>query len=202
MNTAVRSYRTLSLCLLVLLGMVVLLQGCAVSLDSYKDNTPRLEMTRFFSGQLKATGVVEDYRGKVIRRFSADINGYWQGNQGVLDERFYFADGEVQNRCWQLKKEGDVFTGTAADVVGEARGRVAGNTLHWRYVLRVPVGDSEWQLALDDWLYLVDENNLINRTRMSKLGLGVGEITLHIRRVSDQPQPFADETCQLVAEGL
>ncbi|WP_315981509.1 hypothetical protein [Aliamphritea spongicola] len=40
MNTAVRSYRTLSLCLLVLLGMVVLLQGCAVSLDSYKDNTP------------------------------------------------------------------------------------------------------------------------------------------------------------------
>nr|WP_315981508.1 DUF3833 family protein [Aliamphritea spongicola] len=36
----------------------------------------------FFSGQLKATGVVEDYRGKVIRRFSADINGYWQGNQG------------------------------------------------------------------------------------------------------------------------
>ncbi len=197
MNIAMKSYRTLSLCLLVLLTVSLLLQGCAVSLDSYKANTPRLDMARFFSGQLKATGVVQDYRGKVIRRFSADIIGHWEGDQGVLDERFYFADGEIQSRCWRLKKDGDVFTGTAADVVGEARGRVAGNTLHWRYVLRVPVGGSEWQLALDDWLYLVDENNLINRTRMSKLGLGVGEITLHIRRTGEGEALPADGTCQL-----
>ncbi|WP_261842699.1 DUF3833 domain-containing protein [Aliamphritea ceti] len=197
MSRATRSYRTLTICILILLGLAAILQGCAVPLDAYRNNTPKLELAKFFSGQLKASGIVQNYRGQVTRRFAADINGYWQGDEGVLDERFYFSDGEIQSRCWRLRKDGDNYIGTAADVVGEARGRVAGNTLHWRYVLKVPVGDSEWQLALDDWLYLIDESNLINRTQMSKLGLDVGEITLHISRISEQALPPADKSCQL-----
>lgn len=37
---------------------------------------------------------------------------------------------------------------------------------------------------MDDWMYLVTEDTLINRTRMSKWGLGVGEVILTIHRLN------------------
>ena len=90
-----------------------------------------------------------------------------------------------QQRCWRLTKQGNHYRGTAEDIVGEARGEVQGNALNWRYTLQVPVNGKVWDIALDDWLYLIDENNLIDRTKMKKWGLPVGELTLHIRKLSD-----------------
>ena len=35
---------------------------------------------------------------------------------------------------------------------------------------------------MDDWMYLMDEDTLINRTLMSKFGVEVGQVTLFFRR--------------------
>ena len=72
-------------------------------------------------------------------------------------------------------------------MVGEARGEVAGNALRWRYVLNLPVDGSVYEVSLDDWMYLMDEDTLINRSSMSKLGVEVGQVTLFFRRQSSQP---------------
>ena len=77
------------------------------------------------------------------------------------------------------------YRGTAGDVVGEALGEVQGNALNWQYTLQVPVDGKVWDITLDDWLFLIDENNLINRTKLRKFGLPVGELTLHIRKLSE-----------------
>lgn len=70
-------------------------------------------------------------------------------------------------------------------MIGEARGEVAGNALRWRYTLDLPVDGRRWQVDLDDWMYLMDEETLINRSRMSKLGVEVGQITLFLRRLPE-----------------
>jgi hypothetical protein len=67
-------------------------------------------------------------------------------------------------------------------VVGVAEGQVAGNTLNWRYRLNLPVDDSTYEMSMDDWMYLMDEDTLINRTSMSKFGVEVGQVTLFFRR--------------------
>lgn len=176
----------MSLTLMALsLPLLLILPGCARSVDEYRDEQPALALDRFFNGQLVAYGMVQNFSGKVTRRFRADITAHWQGEQGILDERFVFSDGEQQQRCWRLTKQGNHYRGTAEDIVGEARGEVQGNALNWRYTLQVPVNGKVWDIALDDWLYLIDENNLINRTKMKKWGLPVGELTLHIRKLSD-----------------
>lgn len=179
-----------------LLGLV-LLGGCSATIDEYRQQTPQLRLDQFFQGQLEAHGIVQDYRGRVVRRFSADIVGVWQEGQGILDEQFLFNDGEQQQRCWRLSQDGNRYRGIAGDVIGEARGSVQGNAMNWRYRLRVPVGDETWQLSLDDWLFLVDENHMINRTTMRKFGLPVGEITLHIRKQSDRPGRPLSAGCTL-----
>lgn len=172
------------------------LTACTTHLSEYKDVKPELDLSEFFNGHLEAYGIVQDYKGKVARRFKADILGQWQGNQGILDELFYFADGEEQHRCWLLDKAGKQYRGTAGDVIGRAAGEVSGNALNWQYTLTVPVEKKIWNLKINDWMYLVDENNLINRASMYKFGIQVGQITLFIRKVSDKPHRELTTGCR------
>lgn len=175
----------------------IFMAGCSTSIQDYRDKTPVLNLDEFFNGELVAHGIVQDFRGNVVRHFNAEIKATWEGNTGLLDETFFFNDGEQQNRCWKLRKRGNQYTGTAQDVVGTASGSTAGNALNWRYILEVPVNGKVRHIKFDDWLYLVDENNLINRARMSKFGITVGEITLYIRKVSSQVQHPFTEACSV-----
>lgn len=184
----------------MLMAFLPFLSACSTQLNVYKAETPELDLKRFFNGQLEAYGIVQDFRGKVTRRFRVDILGQWQGNQGFLDELFYFDDGEEQHRCWQLVKSGTHYRGTAGDVIGNAEGSTAGNALNWGYVLAVPIGGQVWNIRFDDWMYLVDENNLINRARMYKFGFEVGQITLYLRKVSDEAHRAPTPECGLAAE--
>ena len=83
--------------LLVLCAL--LLSACSASIGEYRRAEPALHLDQFFQGRLHAHGVIQNYRGKVTRRFTAEIIGNWQGDAGVLDERFVYDDGEVQYRC-------------------------------------------------------------------------------------------------------
>jgi hypothetical protein len=67
-------------------------------------------------------------------------------------------------------------------VVGEASGAAAGSVFSWQYQLDVPWRDDSIVVNLDDWLYLVDEAHLLNRTTLSKFGFRVGELTLVIEK--------------------
>lgn len=162
--------------------------ACSNSIEQYQDNTPTLVLEEFFQGHLVVHGLVKNRRGAVTRHFSATIDARWQGDVGWLDEHFLFDNGERHSRCWQLQKTPSGYLGSAGDVVGQAQGVVAGNTLHWVYQLLVPVSGKTWSITLDDWLYLVDENNLINTTKMKKWGVTVGELVLSIRRTSAPAQ--------------
>ena len=54
--------------------------------------------------------------------------------------------------------------------------------LRWRYRLNLEVDGSTWEVSLDDWMYLMDEDTLINRSSMSKFGVELGQVTLFFRR--------------------
>ncbi len=160
----------------------MLLISCSQSLSLYKNNTPKLQLEQFFQGSLLAHGIVQDYSGQVVRSFKAELVAKWQDNRGILDEKFYFSDGEIEYRCWHLKKDGDNYVGTAEDVIGEATGSVQGNTLNWQYNLAILTDSGERILYLDDWLYQIDDTTLINRTDMSFYGISVAEVTLSITK--------------------
>lgn len=162
----------------------VVLPGCAsVDPTEYAAERPALQMERFFDGTLEGWGMVQDRSGKVLRRFTVVIRAKWEAGTGTLDEEFVWSDGERQTRVWTLRRVADGrYSGTAPDVIGEARGQVAGNALRWRYVLAVPVDGRVWNLDFDDWMFLVDERVMLNRAVMSKFGFRVGEITLSLAK--------------------
>jgi len=148
----------------------------------YENETPVLDIQQFFNGNIKAWGIVQNWRGKVVNRFEVEMRGTWDGDIGILDEDFVYANGKQQSRQWRFDKEGNSFIGYADDVVGKARIQQSGNALNLNYKLMVPVGEREYQLKFDDWMWLVDDSIVINRAKMKKFGLTVGELIVVMQK--------------------
>ncbi len=145
----------------------------------FKGQKPRLIIEDYLSGNVKAWGILQNRSGKVIRQFSADLNGSWDGQQLILDEKFNWSDGEVQKRQWTIKKIDDHnYEGTAGDVVGIAKGFSYGPAFKFEYVLLVPVKKREIKITFDDWIFKQDEKVAINRATMTKFGFKVAELTV------------------------
>ena len=159
----------------------LLLASCATppTPADYANQKPVLDLKQYFNGDLVAHGLFTDRVGKVARRFTVQLTGTWSGRQGTLDERFTYSDGKTERRVWRLTDEGNGrWSGRADDVVGVAEGRAAGNALNWRYTLALPVDGKVYEVQFDDWMYLMDDQVMLNKASMSKFGFGVGEVTL------------------------
>jgi hypothetical protein len=169
---------------LILSTCFVVLTACsAVQVDDYHDQSPPLKMEEFFQGELVAYGVVKDFRGRVIRKFTAEIIAYWQDGIGTLEEDFVFDDGELDRRVWKLQtNRTNNYTGTAGDVVGDGAVTVAGNSAFLDYVLRIPYGDGNVDVRIDDRMYLITPSVLLNESTLKKFGIKVGELLLIIQK--------------------
>ena len=167
--------------------LVLSLVGCGTaSVEDYRGQSPAFEPEQFFDGALTAHGVVKDFSGTAIRHFRADITGCWHGGVGTLDEDFVFDDGEEQKRIWTLTPSGtQTYIGTAGDVVGEGQARWEGNAMFLDYTLRIALEDGPIDVKIDDRMYRVSENVVMNESKMRKFGFGVGEILLTIIRHPD-----------------
>lgn len=156
----------------------------SVDVDHYAREKPELELSSFFNGTIDAWGIFQKRDGAVARRFHVVIEANWKSPQeGILDERFTYSDGETQRRVWTLKRQPDgTWQGTADDVVGVAIGKVAGNALRWTYVMRLPVDGKEYLVDFDDWMWQLDDSSMMNRSVMSKFGIDLGEVTLFFKK--------------------
>lgn len=166
-----------------LLGMIflgVVLTGCGgMDIKKFEAATPQLVLEEYFAGKTRAWGIFEDRFGTLRRQFTVDIDGRWDGRTLVLDERFVYRDGERDRRVWTIEKVGpNRYQGRADDVIGVATGEAKGNALSWRYNMDLKVGDSTLRVHFDDWMFLQPDNVLINRARVSKWGVELGQVTL------------------------
>jgi len=156
------------------------LTACATpGVEHYKAEQPSLDLKNYLNGTLEAWGMFQGRSGEVKKRFHVLIDARWEGDSGVLDEHFNWSDGTTSRRVWTLRREADgTYRGTADDVIGEALGELSGNALRWRYVLALPVDGKTWNVDFDDWMFLMDEKVMMNRSTMSKWGINLGEVTL------------------------
>ena len=168
---------------LALATMALLLAGCAVQVSDYAGREPELDLQRYFDGPLVAWGIVQDRKGEVTRSFRVDMVGRWEGDRGVLEEDFIWSDGTTERRVWNFRKlDEQRYIGTAGDVVGEAEGEARGNALRWRYTLALPWNDGTINVRLDDWMWLIQDDILVNRSEIRKFGFRVGEVTLFFQK--------------------
>lgn len=166
-------------------GMAFLLSGCGgAKTEDYTEQKPRMDIREYFNGPIEAWGVLYDYSGKADLQFYATMHGSWDGDAGTLKEHFTYSDGRIDERTWKITMIDDHhFTATAGDVVGIAKGTQHGNTVNMDYILDAKRSSGGTiKLVMDDWMYRVDEKMIINRIKMKKFGLPVGELVVTMRK--------------------
>ena len=168
---------------ILLIIPLILITSCsknsAMKPEDFKNKEPRLIIENYLSGNVKAWGVLQNRSGKVTRQFSADLDGKWDGKKLILDEKFFWKDGEIQDRQWEkIKIDDNNYQGTADDVIGKAVGYSYGPAFKFEYVLLVPVKGKNIKITFDDWIFLQDESVAINRATMTKFGFKVAELTV------------------------
>lgn len=159
--------------------------GCASSssLAQFEDAPRQLVLEEYFLGQTSAYGLFEDRFGKVRRQFKVDITGELAGNRLTLTENFLYDDGERETRIWEIDVLGDGrYRGTAGDVTGIAEGQVSGNAFNWKYKVDLKVGGSVWNVGFNDWMFLMDDDVLLNRAYVTRYGIEIGQVTIAFRK--------------------
>lgn len=172
--------------LLTLFTFTMTIFSCSSSdIKQYQGQGPKLDIFEYFNGKLEAFGTLQDRSGNVTRRFTVTMNGKKQGeNKLVLEEFFIFDDGERQERVWTLNKVDDNnFTATASDVIGQAIGQQFGHAMNMKYILNIPYKNSNINVNINDWMYLIDENSLVNVSKIKKFGFTVGQLSIGFKKL-------------------
>ena len=166
--------------LLTAIVMSLVLSGCnSMKPENFQANIPVLDLFSYFDGKTMAWGIFEDRFGNIRRQFEVDIDGKIEDGNLTLDEKFTYMDGETDQRIWRIRQiNKNQYEGLADDVVGVARGVVSGNALNWKYDLNLKVGGSTCVVHFDDWMFLQTGGVMINRAKVSKWGLEIGQVTL------------------------
>jgi Protein of unknown function (DUF3833) len=180
--------------LAILLGMVIALMLVALRAryltfraqqpQDLAGQGPEFDLRRHINGPILCEGLIYGPTGRVVSRFVADMEGRWNGNQGVLKETFRYDSGTVQHRAWTLDLSDDgQIAATAADVIGVGHGSAHGAGVRLRYRIRLAPEAGGHVLDVVDWMYLMENGTIMNRSQFSKFGIMVAELVATMRPV-------------------
>lgn len=145
---------------------------------------PAFDLRRHLSGPILCEGVIYGPTGRVASRFIADMDGAWDGNTGILHETFRYDSGRVQARHWKLNLSNDgSIRAEAPDVIGHGTGRAEGPGVCLRYRIKLDPEAGGHVLDVVDWMYLMDNGTIMNRSQFSKFGITVAELVATMRPV-------------------
>lgn len=150
--------------------------------EDYAEKGPAFDLRQHLAGPIQCEGVIFGPTGRVTSRFVADMEGTWDGTTGTLAEVFRYDSGTVQHRAWTLALGADGrIVATAPDVVGQGTGRVAGPSVLLRYRIRLTPEAGGHVLDVTDWMYLMENGTIINRSQFRKFGIKVAELVATMR---------------------
>ena len=149
--------------------------------EDYADG-PTFNLREHLNGPIACEGIIYGPTGRVSSRFTADFEASWDGNAGVMTEHFRYDSGTVQDREWQLTVDdaGNVLA-DAGDLVGQGTGVQSGSGVRLSYRIRLPESAGGHVLDVVDWMYLLDNGTIVNRSQFRKFGIKVAELVATMR---------------------
>jgi len=149
--------------------------------EDYADG-PIFDIRERFNGPIVCEGVIYGPTGKVSSRFVADFEASWNGNVGTMTEKFYYDSGSVQDRVWTLTLGNDgKIKAEAPDVVGAGSGQQSGSAVLLNYRIKLTEEAGGHALDVTDWMYLMSNGSIMNRSQFRKFGIKVAELVATMR---------------------
>jgi len=154
----------------------------AQSSDDYTDTGREFDIRKTLNGPIECEGIIYGPTGRVSSRFVADFNARWDGNKGVMTEKFSYDSGRTQVREWRLTLGNDgAIKAEADDLVGPGTGQQRGSAVVLNYRIKLPEDAGGHTLDTTDWMYLMENGTVMNRSQFRKFGITVAELVATMR---------------------
>lgn len=153
----------------------------AQSADDYIEG-PMFDIRERLNGPIECEGMIYGPLGRVTSRFTANFEASWEGNVGRMVEVFHYDSGNVQHREWTLTLGNDGgIRAEASDLIGTGSGQQKGSAVQLNY--RIKLSDEAGGHVLDtnDWMYLMENGSIMNRSQFRKFGIKVAELVATMR---------------------
>jgi len=174
---------------LIGVGLVAVLMVLKSRFASFRSQTPddyiagpMFDIRERLNGPIVCEGMIYGPTGRVTSRFVADFDVTWEGNVGRMVEVFHYDSGNVQHREWTLTlgNDGGIHA-EAPDLIGAGHGQQRGSAVQLNY--RIKLSDEAGGHVLDttDWMYLMENGAIMNRSQFRKFGIKVAELVATMR---------------------
>ncbi len=140
---------------------------------------PKLNFYSFFSGKVDALGYITfPYPTKRINNLKISFFGNLKNNKLVLKEK-YKDSYQIIEREWIFEKiSNNTFYGFEKNMIGQAYIKINKNHLTMNYKYKTSYKNLNFTVNVSDNMHLIETKTLLNKTRVSKLGVLVAESVL------------------------
>ncbi len=144
-----------------------------------------LLLEEFFRHPTRGEGAFVSDLFDVRRELTVDTTGTWDGRTLILTERIAYADGARETAIWRFDKTGPAsYDGQRTGVTGVVPVKVRDGRIEMGYVGEVRGTDGKpMKLRFFDILEKTDKRTVVNRARVSFLGIPVGRVEITFTRV-------------------
>ena len=79
---------------------ISLLSGCSSGIEYYKNETPKLDLKNYLDGRIEGSGIIEDWKGNVVKKFEFIADASWKDDVCTLDEHmiYYWRSGSIPKK--------------------------------------------------------------------------------------------------------
>ena len=147
------------------LALLAGLSGCVSTgrLPPARADAPALDALAFFTGQSRGEGTLKIALRRPRAVTVASVGRWGSGGGLILDQTVTLAGQPATQRQWQLRRGGPSgVAGSLSDAAGPVTGRIEGNRLHLRFIMKGGVRADQW-LALQPGGYVLHNVMIVRK---------------------------------------
>ena len=144
----------------------------------------KFEFEKFFTGKVVATGYMCFFYPKTRKKkLKVIFKGVFKNKKLKLIEE-YFEDNLKTIREWQFEKvDKNKFFGNGKNIVNPFELQIKDNFLDMSYKFRTKFKNFNFNVDIKDHMYVINDNTLINYTKISKFFIPVAETQLLYKKL-------------------
>ena len=140
----------------------------------------KLNFENFFTGKVEASGyMIFFYPKKRKQNLKVLFSGNFKNNNLVLKESYFENNLKTSTRNWKFKKlSDDRYIGYEKNIVHPFKLIIKNNSLDMKYKFKTQFKNYNFNVYVEDQMYLVKKNTIINKTKISKFHIPIAETFL------------------------
>lgn len=162
----------------------------------YSQRSPKLDVQKYFDGNVEGYGFVQDEKGRVVKTFSVRVQGEWEENKGIIKEYFVFDDNKKDSVVWiiTLNHDGSI-SAIAHDIIGSIKGGQYGSAAELSYVLSKKVNGVETKEKVYDTFFALNNESLVKMSYSKNL-----KTTTFYKKVGGKVQNIVEREARPAAQ--